>query len=71
MDEPITFLCSIAPLQSGIQITGRNEGMRLKIDIPESEMAEALLLLQWRERVLRVTVEPDDGSTDKSRKLHI
>ena len=36
--------------------------MRVQLDIPEPEMAEAVKLLAWREMVLRVTVEPDqDG----------
>ena len=32
--------------------------MRIQLEIPESEMASALPLLAWRNRVLKVTVEP-------------
>ena len=56
--DSVTFLCTIAPLQSGIQITGDKAGMRLKIDVPETEMGKALSLLMWRERVLEITVRP-------------
>ena len=33
--------------------------MRVQFDIPESDMGEAVKLLLWKERVLRVTVEPE------------
>lgn len=52
----VTFLCSIAPLQSAIQVAG-DAGMRLKLDIPDSEMDAAVQLLGMRGQVLRVTVE--------------
>lgn len=58
MTESVTFLASIAALQSGIQISGDGNGMRVKIDVPETEMGNALELLAWREKVLRVTIEP-------------
>ena len=59
--ESITFRCSLPPLQSAIQITGDGTGLRIKLDIPESEMVEALGLLAWRERVLVVRIQPEDG----------
>ena len=55
----VTFLCSIAPLQSAVQVTGDGNGLRLKIDVPESELNNALPLLAMRNEVLRVTVEVD------------
>jgi len=68
------FLASFPPIQSAIKVYGDKQGMRIQLDIPESEMAEAVSILQWRERVLRVTIEPEsDGSGDSrtSRKIHI
>lgn len=53
----ITFLASIPPLQSAVTISGDRGGMRVKLDIPESEMANAVRLLTMREQVLRVSVE--------------
>jgi hypothetical protein len=53
----VSFLCSLAPLQSAIQITGDGNGMRIKLDIPQSEMAAAVHLLTMTSQVLRVTVE--------------
>lgn len=34
------------------------DGMRLQLEIPESEMAQALHLVKWRDRLLKVTIEP-------------
>ncbi len=59
MDEPLTFLASIAPLQSAITIA-HDGGARVKLDIPEDEMPALMRLTMWRGRVLRITIEPDD-----------
>ena len=34
-------------------------GLRIQFDVPESDEAEALRLLLWREKVLIVTVGPE------------
>ncbi len=62
MGESITFLASIAPLQSGMMVDGAGNGMRLKIDVPESEMPVAVRLLAWRQKRLRITIVPDDDA---------
>ena len=43
--------------------------MRIQLDVPESEMSEAVKLLMWREVVLRVTVGPEDGGKGESRRI--
>lgn len=64
------FAASIPPIMSGIK-TG-SDGMRLQLDIPESDMAEAVKLLAMRGKRLVVTVEVmQDNGTDKPRKIHI
>jgi len=65
-----TFAATFPAIQSAIKIYGDEQGMRVQLEIPESEMAEACKMLAWRGVVLRVTVEPDDRSAD-SRKIHI
>ena len=57
MDDPITFLASFPAIQSAIKVG--DLGMRLQFDVPESEMAQAVRLIGLRDRVLRVTVEPE------------
>jgi hypothetical protein len=53
-----TFLASFPAIQSAIKISGSGDGIRVQLDIPESEVPNALPLLGWREMALRVTVEP-------------
>ena len=57
-DDSATFLASLPDIQSAIRISGHRNGMRITLEIPQSEMAEALKLLVWQEQVLRITVEP-------------
>jgi hypothetical protein len=57
-EQAVTFLCSMPDVLSQLKI-GR-DGMRIQLDVPESELANALPLVKWRDRVLRVTVEPSD-----------
>jgi len=67
----VTFLAAFPPIQSAIKITGAGDGMRIQLDVPESEMGNAIELLAWRQRVLKVTVELEDGYTEKPREIHI
>jgi hypothetical protein len=53
--EPVTFLASFPPIQSAIKVG--DSGMRLQLDVPETEMANAVELLAMRNVVLKVTVE--------------
>lgn len=55
MDKPLTFLASIAPLQSAMMIAA-DGGCRVKIDIPESELGKIKQLMALRGKVLRVSV---------------
>jgi hypothetical protein len=60
MEEPIQFLAAFPPIQTAIKITGSGDGMRIQLDIPESEMGQAARLLLMREKVLKITVEEED-----------
>jgi hypothetical protein len=55
--EPVVFLASMPQLQSQMRIG--TDGMRIWLDVPESELASALKLVLWRDKVLRITVEPE------------
>ena len=59
----ITFRASFPAIQSAIKITGDGGGMRIQLDIPESEMAQAVGLMLMRQMVVKVTVEPDGPAT--------
>ncbi len=64
-DQPsITFLASLPEILSAVKAGG--DGMRVQLDIPESEKANAIPLLALFGTVLRVTIEivpqePDYG----------
>jgi hypothetical protein len=68
MSESASFLAAFPCIQSAIKVYGDKQGMRVQLDIPESEMAEALKLLMWREQVLRVVVRPEGDGHGKTRK---
>ena len=71
MTDRATFLASFPAIQSAIKVYGDRQGMRVQLEIPESEMAEATKLLLWRGVVLRVTVEPEKSAdAPKCTKMH-
>lgn len=51
----VTFLASFPPIQSAIK--RGQDGMRIQLDIPESEMGNAVQLIALMNTVLRITVE--------------
>lgn len=59
----VTFLASFPPIQSAIK--RGQDGMRIQLDIPESEMGNAVQLIAMMNTVLRVTVEvaPQNGKS--------
>ena len=60
----VSFLASFPPIQSAIKVG--QDGMRIQLDIPESEMPKAIGLLGMRECVLVVTVQKENAK--KTRK---
>ena len=69
MTDPASFLASFPSIQTAIKIHGDGNGVRIQLDIPESEMGEAMKLVLWRQMVLRVTIGPERGA-DESRRKH-
>lgn len=63
-NKTVSFLASFPPIQSAIKIGG--DGMRIQLDIPETEVPNAVDLLAMRGKVLRVTVEVEktEASTE-------
>lgn len=58
-DDSTTFRASLPPIMSAIR-AGGDGGVRIQLDIPDTDMAEVLRLLLWRDRVLLVTVRPEE-----------
>ena len=55
--DKVSFLATFPAISSAIKVDGAG-GMRIQLDIPESEMSEAVKLLLYRQSVLNITVEP-------------
>lgn len=54
-EKGLTFLASVAPLQSAMTIAS-DGGMRVKLDIPETELRNIKRLMALRGKVLRVSI---------------
>ena len=55
--EKICFLSSLPDIQSAINISGAGNGVRLKLDVPETEIAEVIKLTLLRGKAFKVTIE--------------
>lgn len=66
MVDKVTFNGSFPPIGSAIKVSGNGDGMRIMIDIPESEMAQALMLMMFRQVPIRVTIEPYEQEKPKA-----
>jgi len=58
--DKITFLAAFPSIQSAIKRHGGGDGLRIQLDIPESEMGQAAGLLALTNVVFRVTLEVED-----------
>jgi hypothetical protein len=68
MTDTATFRATLPPIMSAMRVSG-DGGMRVMFDIPESDMPEALKMLMWKQRVLVVTVGPEeDGGKTAFRR---
>lgn len=66
MGEPITFLATFPAIQSAIKVG--DDGMRIQLQIPESEMPSAVALIAMRDKVLKVTIDVDNQPTAAPRR---
>ena len=62
-DDSTTFRATLVPGRNSIGLSG-DGGARIHFDIPDTDMAEALRLLLWRDRVMVVTVRPEEAGLD-------
>ena len=54
----IKFLASLPDIQAAIKLGG--VGMRIQLDVPESELPNAIKILNLRNKVFQVTIEPQE-----------
>ncbi len=68
--DAATFRATLPTTLSAIRMAG-DGGMRIMLDIAESDLAEAIKLLAWRQMVLSVTVEAEkQAHTDYAKNEH-
>ena len=66
MGEKAEFLATFPGIQSAWKIHGHGNGARVQIEIPENQMGQAIKMLAWRQKVLKVTIEPvEQTKTDE------
>lgn len=53
----VEFVSSLPPIQSAINIDGRGDGARIKLDIPASEMEQVIKLQKLTGKAFKVTIE--------------
>ena len=61
MSDKISFIASLPPIQSAWKLGGgEGDGARLQLDIPGTDITEAVRLLTMRGRTFRVIIEEDE-----------
>lgn len=60
----ISFLATLPDIQSAIKIG--SDGMRIQLDVPETEKPKALPVIAMTKRVLKVTIEDGEELQPKN-----
>lgn len=60
MEKVASFECSFPDIQSAITISGAENGIRLKIDVPEVYLAEVMKMSLLRGKIFKVEVYEED-----------
>jgi len=55
--EKIVFTASLPDILSAINIAGQDGNSRIKLDIPASDVAAVVKLIEMRGQVFKVTIE--------------
>lgn len=53
----VTFRAVLPNVQSAISISGNGDGARVKLDIPQEDLAQAITLALFQGQLLKVTIE--------------
>ena len=54
-----SFTASLPPIQSAISVSGQGDGARIKLDIPQSELAAIINLQLLSGTTFKVIIEPE------------
>jgi len=61
----VSFRAAFPAIQSAIKIG--SDGMRITLDVPESDLEDAVALLALRDQVLKISVEVVEYGKKKTR----
>jgi hypothetical protein len=61
MAELIEFIATLPPIQSAMSVSGNGDGMRIKLDIPESEVPKAIRLMLLANTAFKVQITEMDS----------
>jgi len=59
--EKIVFTASLPDILSAINIAGQDGNSRIKLDIPASDVAAVVQLIEMKGQSFKVTIEEDKG----------
>ena len=59
--EKIVFIASLPDILSAINIAGQDGNSRIKLDIPASDVAAVIRLIELKGQSFKVTIEQDKG----------
>jgi len=59
--EKIVFTASLPDILSAINIAGQDGNSRIKLDIPASDVAAVIRLIELKGQSFKVTIEQDKG----------
>lgn len=65
MSDTITFIATLPPIQSAMSVSGNRDGMRIKLDVSENEVPNAIKLMLYSGQVFKVTIVPIDKDERK------
>lgn len=68
--ELIEFVASLPPIQSAMKVSGNRTGMRIQLDVAESEVPNAIRLMLLAEQSFKVKIEPFEVENER-KTLHI
>lgn len=60
--DKFSFIASLPPIQSAINVSGQGDGARIKLDIPQSELPAVINLQLLAGQTFKVTIEPEEGA---------
>lgn len=63
MSDSTTFRAYLPAIQSAIKWHGQGDSVRFQLEVPRREIEGFVPMLEWTQRMLRVTVEPTTSET--------